>query len=68
MKSFASCRTSALGMTSQSSPSSENGWSETYVVVAQSGHFFGWLVVLGTDVKIIGEESVAEEMRGLGVV
>ena len=44
-------------------PSSENGWSETYVDVALSGHFFGWLFALGTDVKVVGPESVVEEMR-----
>ena len=44
-------------------PTSENGWSETCVDVALSGHFFGWLFALGTDVKIIGPESAVEEMR-----
>ena len=45
-------------------PSKEEGWSETYVDVALSGHFFGWLFALGMDVKIIGPESAVEEMRG----
>ena len=44
-------------------PSKEEGWSETYVDVALSGHFFGWLFALGTGVKVIGPESVVEEMR-----
>ena len=45
-------------------PSSKNGWSETYVDVALSGHFFGWLFALGTHVKVAGPESVVEEMKG----
>ena len=40
-----------------------NGWSETYVDVALSGHFFGWVFALGTDVKVVGPEGVVEEMR-----
>ncbi|MBO4767744.1 MAG: WYL domain-containing protein, partial [Lachnospiraceae bacterium] len=44
-------------------PSQEKGWSETYVDVALSGHFFGWLFALGEGVKVIGPESAVEEMR-----
>ena len=43
--------------------SSENGWSETYVDVALSGHFFGWVFALGTNVKVVGPDSVVKEMR-----
>ena len=45
-------------------PSSENGWSETYVDVALSAHFYAWLFALGTDAKVVAPENVVEEMRG----
>ena len=44
-------------------PSSENDWSETYVDVALSDHFFGWLFSLGANVKVVGPDEVVAQMR-----
>lgn len=38
----------------------EKGWSRTSVEVAVSDLFFGWIFALGTDVQIIGPDSVTE--------
>ncbi len=41
----------------------EEGWSETYVDVALSDQFLGWIFSLGTRVKIVSPEEVAERFR-----
>ncbi|MBO4767869.1 MAG: WYL domain-containing protein [Lachnospiraceae bacterium] len=64
MKSVCILQDKRIGRDIPIIPSPENGWSETYVDVALSGHFFGWVFALGTSVKIVGPESVVEEMKG----
>ena len=44
-------------------PADEEGWSETSVDVALSDQFFGFLFGLGTGVKIISPESVAQKYK-----
>ena len=44
-------------------PSKEEGWSETYVDVALSRHFFGWLFALGENVRILSPETVVAEFK-----
>ena len=44
--------------------SGENkGWSKTFVDVAVSQQFYGWIYALGTDVKITGPSNVVEEWK-----
>ena len=38
----------------------KEGWSETYVDVALSDQFLGWIFSLGTKVKIVGPDEVVE--------
>jgi predicted DNA-binding transcriptional regulator YafY len=45
-------------------PSDEDHFRTT-VTVAVSNHFLGWIISLGGSVKIVGPESVVEQMRGL---
>ncbi len=40
--------------------SEKNGWSETKVDVALSDQFLGWIFSLGTKIKIVGPDEVAE--------
>ena len=42
----------------------KEGWSETYVDVALSDQFLGWIFSLGTKVKIVGPEEVVERFAG----
>lgn len=44
---------------------SQAGWYETSVDVAVSDQFFGWILALGTGVKILGPDSVIEMFRAL---
>ena len=44
-------------------PSQEEGWSETYVDVALSGHFFGWLFALEENVRILAPDTVVAEFK-----
>ena len=37
--------------------------SETHVEVAVSPQFFAWVISLGNEVKLIGPDSVVEEMK-----
>ena len=50
-------------------PADKEGWSETYVDVALSDQFLGWIFSLGTSVRIVGPEEVverfAEEIRSM---
>lgn len=41
-------------------PSDKKDWYETYVDVAVSDQFLGWVFALGTDVTILGPESVVQ--------
>lgn len=41
----------------------KEGWSETYVDVALSDQFLGWIFSLGTKVKIVGPEEVVEKFK-----
>ena len=45
-------------------PSDEDHFRTT-VTVAVSNHFLGWIISLGGSVKIVGPESVVEQMRKL---
>ena len=42
----------------------KKGWSETYVNVALSDQFLGWIFSLGTKVKIISPDEVVERFAG----
>lgn len=42
----------------------KKGWSETYVDVALSDQFLGWIFSLGTKVKIVSPEDVVERFAG----
>lgn len=44
-------------------PSDKKDWYETYVDVAVSDQFLGWVFALGTDVKILGPESVVNHFK-----
>ncbi len=44
-------------------PSETPGWSETYVEVAMSDQFLGWIFALGKRVKILGPDEVIERFR-----
>ncbi len=39
------------------------GWSETYVDVALSDQFLGWIFSLGTSVKIVGPDDVVKRYK-----
>ena len=41
----------------------KKGWSETYVDVALSDQFLGWIFSLGTKVKIVSPEEVVERFH-----
>lgn len=41
----------------------KEGWSETYVDVALSDQFLGWIFSLGTKVKIVGPEEVVKKFK-----
>ncbi len=41
-------------------PAKQKGWSETYVDVAMSDQFLGWIFALGSKVKILGPKAVTE--------
>ena len=41
----------------------KEGWSETYVDVALSDQFLGWIFSLGTNVKIVGPEEVVKKFK-----
>ena len=45
-------------------PSDEDHFRTT-VTVAVSNHFLGWIISLGGSVRIVGPESVTEQMRKL---
>ena len=40
-------------------------WYETYVDVAVSEQFLGWVFALGNNVKILSPESVTNQMNNL---
>ena len=42
----------------------KKGWSETYVNVALSDQFLGWIFSLGTKVKIVSPDEVVERFAG----
>ncbi|MCR5301770.1 MAG: WYL domain-containing protein [Lachnospiraceae bacterium] len=44
-------------------PSRRHGWSETFVEVALSSQFFGWIFALGSKVKITGPKNVADDFK-----
>ncbi len=44
-------------------PSKQKDWYETYVDVAVSDIFFGWIFGLGPDVKILGPEKVVNQFQ-----
>ncbi len=44
-------------------PSEEKGWSKTFVEVAVSPQFFGWIYALGTGVKITGPDDVVKDFK-----
>ncbi len=44
-------------------PTEEEGWSETYVKVAISDQFFGWIFSLGNNVKLAGPDDVVDRFR-----
>ena len=44
-------------------PAKQEGWSETYVEVALSDQFLGWIFALGTGVKILSPSEVAERFK-----
>ena len=41
----------------------KEGWSETYVDVALSDQFLGWIFSLGTKVKIVGPDDVVKRFK-----
>lgn len=41
----------------------EKGWYETYVEVALSDQFFGWIFALGKNIKITGPKSVVNKFK-----
>ena len=41
----------------------KEGWSETYVDVALSDQFLGWIFSLGTSVKIVGPDDVVKRFK-----
>ena len=44
-------------------PSEKDDWYETYVDVAVSDQFLGWVFALGTDVKLLGPDSVIKRFK-----
>lgn len=44
-------------------PSDKKDWYETYVDVAVSDQFLGWVFALGSDVKILGPENVVKQFK-----
>ena len=44
-------------------PAKQKGWSETYVDVAMSDQFLGWIFALGSKVKILGPKAVTETFQ-----
>ncbi len=44
-------------------PSDKKDWYETYVDVAVSDQFLGWIFALGSDVKLLGPESVVNHFK-----
>ena len=44
-------------------PSNKKDWYETYVDVAVSDQFLGWVFALGSDVKLLGPESVVKQFK-----
>ena len=41
----------------------QEGWSQTWVKVAMSDQFLGWIFALGEDVRIIGSDKVVEACK-----
>ncbi|MBO7515511.1 MAG: WYL domain-containing protein [Lachnospiraceae bacterium] len=52
-----------FGRDIQIHPSKQQGWSETYVDVALSDQFLGWIFALGTGVKIVSPKEVVERYK-----
>ncbi|MBO4652094.1 MAG: WYL domain-containing protein [Lachnospiraceae bacterium] len=44
-------------------PVAEDGWSETFVDVSMSTHFFGWIFALGDGVRITGPAEVVSDFK-----
>ncbi len=44
-------------------PSDKKDWYETYVDVAVSDQFLGWVFALGPDVKLLGPENVVKQFK-----
>ena len=44
-------------------PSDNKDWYETYVDVAVSDQFFGWIFALGPDVKLLGPNNVVKQFK-----
>lgn len=44
-------------------PAEKKDWYETYVDVAVSDQFLGWVFALGSDVKILGPENVVKQFK-----
>ncbi|MBR6365981.1 MAG: WYL domain-containing protein [Lachnospiraceae bacterium] len=44
-------------------PAKQEGWSETYVDVALSDQFLGWIFALGSSVKILSPAEVVERFK-----
>ena len=53
-----------MSMTRRLYRTDKEGWSETYVDVALSDQFLGWIFSLGTKVKIVDPEEVVERFAG----
>ncbi len=46
-------------------PSEKRDWYETYVDVAVSDQFLGWVFALGTDVKLLGPDRVVDKFKNV---
>ncbi len=44
-------------------PADKKDWYETYVDVAVSDQFLGWVFALGTDVKLLGPDEVIKQFK-----
>ncbi len=44
-------------------PSDKKDWYETYVDVAVSDQFLGWVFALGSDVRILGPENIVKNFK-----
>lgn len=48
-------------------PAKQEGWSETFVNVALSDQFLGWIFSLGTNMKIIEPAEVVQRFKNMWI-